>query len=449
MLVKWDMTDLCAQATELPVFQQKLQLILFHFLSEKFVKQPMEDIVEFLQEKMCDYPYNIDHMMDLLQESRFELKKGGLESPPAASKQEFPTLSPGSSLRRGVFETASARARKNKEKGKIIEVPPGKQVLPPSPVSEVDGNGQTRHSVARSSLGRRSETSGISSDSNVRHSGSLGRSSKSVGGHSENAGSQFESLGRQSGTLENQSENAGRHSGNVEQSSENVGMPLENIGRRSERRSEKYSDTPGNRPQFSEVRYVSPEASVRNDETRHRLRIEDPHYPSVRVDDVPHPHSVRVEEPAPHPSTPTEPSHFPPRATGRLTGAEIAKFNQDLKTSYFRSQQQFLRSHSGRGQNGSQSVPLEKMSATSPSAQLSGSEPNELRRSPEPATVLINLPGSVNIERNRGSGGSHSELRTPNGTTPLGHAPVWHHDGPEGSKQYTLAQSPNRQMTFV
>ena len=392
--------------------------------------------MEFLQEKMCDYPYNIDQMMDLLQESRFELKKGGLESPPAPTSQEFPTLTPGSSLRRGVFETASARARKNKEKNKIIEVPPGKQVLPPSPVSENDEVDRGRHSVARSISSRRSETSGVSLDSNVRRSESLGRSSKSVGSYSENSGNQSD-VGRQSKNIGSESENARNHSENVEQSSENVGMSLESIERRlerrSERRSEKHSDS-GSRPQFSEVRYVSPEALVRDAETPpHRLQVEEPHYPSLNID-----------EPVHHPSTPIEQPR--PRVATSLTNHEIAKFNQDLKNSYLRSQKQFLRTHSGRKQNGSQSVPLDKMSAST-SNRLSDSEPVDVGRNA--ATMVINLPGSVNIERNYGYESPQSEVRTPNGTSTLGHAPVWHHDGPEGSKQYTLTQSPNRQMTFV
>ena len=390
------------------------------------MKQPMEDIVEFLQEKMSDYPYNIDQMMELLQESRFELRKGGLESPPAPSNQEFPTLTPGSSLKRGVFETASARARKNKEKNKIIEMPPGRQVLPSSP-SEVDGNNSYRHAVKRSSSNRHSQTSGISSDSNVRRSESLGRSSRSVENRSENDSPQSDSPLRQS---VNPSESGGRES-------ENIGIISENRGRRSERRSERHSDGVGNRPQFAEVRYVSPEASVKDNETRHRIQVEEPYHPSIRVEEPPH-----------HPSTPTDQPDFPKRVGSTLSSAEIAKFNQDLKNSYLRSQQQFLRSHSGRKQNGSRSVPLEKMSESS-STRLSDSEPNDLRRKAEPPAMVINLPGSVNVERNYGPGHSPSDVFTPNGTSSLGHAPVWHHDGAKGSMNYTLTQSPDRQMTFV
>lgn len=398
---------------------------MFCFL-EKFVKQPMEDIVEFLQEQMSDYPYNIDHMMELLQESRFELRKGGLESPPPPSNQEFPILTPGSSLKRGVYETASARARKNREKNKIIEMPPGRQVLPSSP-SEVDGNNSHRHAVQRSSSSRHSQTSGISSDSNVRRSDSLGRSSRSVENHSENGSPQWESPVKQSG---NPSESDGRDS-------ENVGISSENRGRRSERRSERHSDGVGNRPQFAEVRYVSPEASVKDDEARHRIQVEEPYHASIKIEEPPH-----------YPTTPTDQPHFPKRAGSSLSNAEIARFNQDLKNSYLRSQQQFLRSHSGRKLNGSRSVPLEKMSESS-STRLSDSEPNDLRRKAEAPAMVINLPGSVNIERNYGPGHSHPDVLTPNGTASLGHAPVWHHDGAKGSMNYTLTQSPDRQMTFV
>ena len=386
----------------------------------------MEDIVEFLQEKMSDYPYNIDQMMDLLQESRFELKKGGLESPPAPTNQEFPNLPPGSSLKRGVFETASARARKNKEKDKIIEVPHGKQVLPQSPVSESDGSDLNRRSAAMSSMGRNSGTSAISSDGNVRRSESLGRPARHVGNHSESNGSQSEGLGKHSGSLRNHLENDVKASGYVERSSEN-------IARRSERRSERHSDSSGTRHQFPEVRYVSPEV-VRNDDTHHRLQVEEPYHPSP----------VRLDEPVQQTPSPFDKPPSPPRSATTLSNAEIAKFNQDLKNSYLRSQQQHIRGHSGRRQNGSRSVPIEKMSEHSPSARLSDSEPNDLRRNLDAPTMVINLPGSVNVERN-----SYSDLRTPNGTSPLGHAPVWHHDGPEGSQQYTLTQSPNRQMTFV
>ena len=387
----------------------------------------MEDIVEFLQERMSEYPYNIDQMMELLQESRFELRKGGLESPPAPSSQEFPTLTPGSSLKRGVFETASARARKNKEKNKIIEMPLGRQVLPASPVSEVDRDDSREHPVKRSSSSRHSQTSGTSSNSNVRRSESLGRSSRSVENYSENSSHQSESPGKQSG---NPSENDGRDS-------ESVGMSLEHRGRRSERRSERHSESAGNRPQFSEVRYASPEASVRSDEIRRRIHVEEPYQPSIKVEELPH-----------HPTSPTDQPHFPKRIGSNLSNAEIAKFNQDLKNSYLRSQQQFLRSHSGKKQNGSRSVPLEKMSEAS-SARLSDSEPNDLRRKAEAPAMVVHLPGSVNIERNYSPGHSHSDALTPNGTSNLGHAPVWHHEGSKGSLNYTLTQSPDRQMTFV
>ncbi|XP_028409202.1 USP6 N-terminal-like protein isoform X2 [Dendronephthya gigantea] len=401
---------------------------------KKFVKQPMEDIVEFLQEKMSEYPYNIDQIMDQLQESRFELKKGGLESPPAASSEEFPSLAPGSSLKRGTFETASARARKSRQKDQIIEVPAGKQVLPQSPVSDVDGADSGRHSVARTNSSRRSETSRISSD--VRRSESLGRSSRSDGRNSESVVSQSETIPRHSDGSETPSESVQSHPGSPEKG-------LENIPRRSERRSERHSESSGNRPVFHEVRYVSPEATKRIDVSS-PVKVDDPQ-PSTPTNPVPR-----------HPLTPTDPEPHAPEVRRKpgnvattLTNAEIAKFNQDLKNSYLRSQGQYLRGHSGRRQNGSRSVPLENMSPMSPPARLSDSEPNELRRNPETTTMVLNLPGSVNIEQNSSNGGSLSEVRTPNGTTPLGHAPVWHHDGPEGSKQYTLTQSPNRQMTFV
>ena len=92
----------------------------------------LEEVVQFLQEKMHAYPYDDDEVIDMLQATMFELKRLGLDTPPAPSKEEFPSMPLGASLRRGVFQTASARARKNKEKDKIIRVPMDR---PPSPAS--------------------------------------------------------------------------------------------------------------------------------------------------------------------------------------------------------------------------------------------------------------------------------------------------------------------------
>lgn len=97
-----------------------------------FIKMGLEEVVQFLQEKMHSYPYDDDEVIEMLQATMFELKRLGLDTPPAPSKEEFPSLPPGASLKRGVFQTASARARKNKEKDKIIRVPMNR---PPSPAS--------------------------------------------------------------------------------------------------------------------------------------------------------------------------------------------------------------------------------------------------------------------------------------------------------------------------
>lgn len=99
---------------------------------EIFVKMGLEEVVQFLQEKMHAYPYDDDEVIEMLQATMFELKRLGLDTPPAPSREEFPSLPPGASLKRGVFQTASARARKNKEKDKIIRVP---MYRPPSPAS--------------------------------------------------------------------------------------------------------------------------------------------------------------------------------------------------------------------------------------------------------------------------------------------------------------------------
>ena len=95
----------------------------------------LEEVVQFLQERMHSYPYDDDEVVDMLQATMFELKRLGLDTPPAPSREEFPSLPPGASLKRGHFQTASARARKNKEKEKIIHVPMNR---PPSPaVAEI------------------------------------------------------------------------------------------------------------------------------------------------------------------------------------------------------------------------------------------------------------------------------------------------------------------------
>jgi hypothetical protein len=64
----------------------------------------------------------------------FELKKIGLDIPPPPKKEEIPQLPPGAALKRGTFQTASARARKNKEKDKIISVPVARPPSPESPI---------------------------------------------------------------------------------------------------------------------------------------------------------------------------------------------------------------------------------------------------------------------------------------------------------------------------
>lgn len=97
-----------------------------------FIKMGLEEVVQFLQEKMHAYHYDDDEVIELLQAAMFDLKRLGLDTPPAPSRAEFPSLPPGASLKRGVYQTASARARKNKEKDKIIRVPMDR---PPSPVS--------------------------------------------------------------------------------------------------------------------------------------------------------------------------------------------------------------------------------------------------------------------------------------------------------------------------
>lgn len=109
-----------------------LFIIISFFTLEIFVKMGLEEVIQFLQEKMHSYPYDDDEVIEMLQASMFELKRLGLDTPPPPSKEEFPSLPPGASLRRGVFQTASARARKNKEKDKIIRVPMDR---PPSPES--------------------------------------------------------------------------------------------------------------------------------------------------------------------------------------------------------------------------------------------------------------------------------------------------------------------------
>ena len=73
----------------------------------------LEEVVQFLQEKMPSYPYDDDEVIEQLQASMFELKKMGLDTPPPPTRDEIPKQPPGASLTRGTYLTASARARKN------------------------------------------------------------------------------------------------------------------------------------------------------------------------------------------------------------------------------------------------------------------------------------------------------------------------------------------------
>lgn len=94
----------------------------------------LEEVVQFLQESMHMYPYDDDEVIELLQSSMFELKKIGLDVPPPPKKEEMPQLPPGASIKRGSYQTASYRARKNKERDKILTVPVERPPSPESPV---------------------------------------------------------------------------------------------------------------------------------------------------------------------------------------------------------------------------------------------------------------------------------------------------------------------------
>ena len=112
-------------------------------VAEIFQKMNLEEVVQFLQEKMPNYPYDDDEVIEQLQSSMFELKKLGLDTPPPPSRDEIPKQPPGSSLTRGTYLTASARARKNREDHKIIKLPHGRPPSPGllrqfSPVKELD-----------------------------------------------------------------------------------------------------------------------------------------------------------------------------------------------------------------------------------------------------------------------------------------------------------------------
>lgn len=319
--------------------------------------------MEFLQEEMCAYPYNLDNIMEMLQDSIFELKKGGMVFPPAPTDLEFPRLKPGSSpFNRNTHETASARARKTKQKDKIIEIPTPKPLSPKSPASDDSPKGPGSDGF----------------QSPVKHPGS--------------------SLGRQSGRSRSSAENRPEI---------------------YEKRVE-HSGTP---PTHADPRTMS-------------------HVGSHSETDL------------------LGPTDAKGRVGLALSNADIAKFNQDLKSSYQRSQRQ----------NGSK--PESPDASSSPPYRHSESGTPEHERSRgHPSTLTISLPGTVTSEENFGSpngakprgsgrgsrhGGSLPKYSSPvspvqNGAAPadMAHAPVWKKQGPEGSMQFTLTQASNRQMTFV
>lgn len=327
----------------------------------------MEDIVEFLQEEMSAYPYNLDQIMEMLQDSIFELKKGGMVFPPAPSDLEFPRLKPGSSpFNRNTHETASARARKSRQKDKIIEIPTVRPLSPKSPASDDSLNRPVSGSL----------------QSPVSHSGS--------------------SLGR----LSNRSRNS------------------------AETRREVFE---------KRVQHAS-----------------SPETPPTHADPPTISHvGLRSETDV---GSPVDPADRKGRVALVLSSTEIAKFNQDLKSSYVRS----------RRQNDSNPATPDA-SSSQPYRHSEGGTPERERSRGHPST--ISLPGTVTIEPNlsspngakpRGSArgnrhtGSLPKYSSPvspvqNGAAPadITHAPVWQNEGPEGSMQFTLTQVSNRPMTFV
>ena len=127
----------------------------------------LEEVVQFLQEKMHAYPYDDDEVVELLQASMFELKRMSLDTPPPPTKEEIPQLPPGSTLTRGTYLTASARARKNKDRGKIIRVPVERPPSPPSPdkLSPIPGLPTSRNTSPQSTMNRSAISMSSFSDS--------------------------------------------------------------------------------------------------------------------------------------------------------------------------------------------------------------------------------------------------------------------------------------------
>ena len=110
----------------------------YHILKlfkKSILKMDLEKIAPFLQEKLPNYNFNDDDVIETLQESMNELRKSKLDSPPPPSQSEFPVNPPGTLPNRNSYLTASKRARASKARTSIIEVPMGR---PPSP--EVDGS---------------------------------------------------------------------------------------------------------------------------------------------------------------------------------------------------------------------------------------------------------------------------------------------------------------------
>eukprot|EP00794_Sanderia_malayensis_P021375 gene21375-23458_t len=79
---------------------------------KQFLKMGLEELAPYLQETMPNQlAFGDDEMIDLLQESINDLKKGKLDQLPQPGKEEFPEQLPGSALERGGHLTASKRAK--------------------------------------------------------------------------------------------------------------------------------------------------------------------------------------------------------------------------------------------------------------------------------------------------------------------------------------------------
>jgi len=121
-----------------------LTAMAYHILKmfrKQILKMDLEGIAPLLQEDVPGYNFDNDEIMESLQETIAELKRGKLDKAPPPTEAEQPSKPLGTLPQRNSYITASKRARSIGDRKSTIEVPMGRPPSPtPSDKNHANGN---------------------------------------------------------------------------------------------------------------------------------------------------------------------------------------------------------------------------------------------------------------------------------------------------------------------